>query len=66
MITQVGQAVKDGTFEGDSKVLGIADGVQFLGTWSPETPEDAKADVLKDQEDLKSGAMVIDDVVSKL
>jgi basic membrane protein A len=66
MIKQVGEKILDGTFQGVSEILGIPEGVQFLGTWSPETPEDAKAAVLEDEEALKSGAMVIEDTTSTL
>jgi len=66
MIKQVGEKILNGTFEGNSQILGIPEGVQFLGTWSPETPEDAKAAVLADEEKLKSGEMVIEDTTSQL
>ncbi|HHU31297.1 MAG TPA: BMP family ABC transporter substrate-binding protein [Clostridia bacterium] len=66
MIKQVGEKVQNGTFEGVSEILGIPEGVQFLGTWSPETPEEAKAAVIEDENKLKSGEMVIEDATHNL
>jgi len=66
MIKKVGENIQNNAFEGSSEILGIPEGVQFLGTWSPDTPNDAKAAVLEDEEALKSGKMVIEDATSNL
>lgn len=66
MISTAAQAVVDGTFKGESVILGIPEGVQYLGTWSPEVDPQVKADVIKDEEALKSGAMVIEDRASQM
>lgn len=57
MVTQVGEQVKNGTFKNEARVLGIKEGVQFPGTWSPVVPADLKSEIMADFEKIKSGEM---------
>lgn len=59
IITYVGKAVLDGNFKGEHKVYGVAEGVQYLGEFSPSIDAKVKEEALKDQEDIKSGALVL-------
>ena len=64
MIKQVGEKYKTVLLKVSR--FRYSEGVQFLGTWSPETPEEAKAAVIEDENKLKSGEMVIEDATHNL
>jgi basic membrane protein A len=47
----------NGTFKNEARVLGIKEGVQFPGTWSPVVPDELREEIMADFEKIKSGEM---------
>jgi basic membrane protein A len=59
IIMYVAKAIVDGNFKGEHKVYGIAEGVQFLGTWAKDMDPKIKDELLKDMDDIKTGKLVL-------
>lgn len=59
IISGVGKDIVDGKFSADHKVYGVEEGIEYLGTFSPTLDAAIKDQALKDQEDIKSGKLVL-------
>ncbi len=59
IIDGVGQNILEGKFVAEHKVYGVEEGIEFLGTFSPTVDAAVKEQALKDQEDIKSGTLVL-------
>ncbi|ADK81778.1 BMP family protein [Sediminispirochaeta smaragdinae] len=57
MILMQGKMLKEGNWKGMSKVWGIADGVEYPGTWSKVVPAELKDEVMADFEAMKAGTL---------
>lgn len=59
IIEGVGKDILDGKFVAEHKVYGIAEGKEYLGTFSAKIDPAVKDQAIKDQEDIKSGKLVL-------
>ncbi len=60
VIADQGRAVAEGTWEPTHRSLGVKDGFQYMGTWSPVVPEEIVNEVMADQARIISGELVLE------
>jgi basic membrane protein A len=58
LVMSQGEMIKDGNWKPEAKAWGFAEGAKFPGTWSKVVPADLKAEIMKEFEEIKSGATV--------
>lgn len=61
IIDEVGQSVIDGKFVAEAKIYGMAEGKEFMGTFSPKIDAKVKEQALQEQDDIISGKIKIKD-----
>lgn len=61
IIEEVGQNVIDDKFEAVAKIYGMAEGKEFMGTFSPKVDPKVKEEALQEQADIISGKIKIKD-----
>lgn len=62
IVSGVGKDILAGKFEAAHKVYGIAEGKEYLGVFSDTVPADIKEKALQEQEDIKTGKIVLPDL----
>lgn len=55
IIEEVGQSILDGKFKAEAGIYGMAEGVQYMGTFSPKIDPQVKARAEQEQKDIASG-----------
>jgi basic membrane protein A len=57
LVLAQGKAIKAGNWKPGYKVWSVADGVEYLGKWSPVVPKALVKDIMDDQAAIKSGKL---------